>query len=208
MNSVRRSLFLPLLLLALAFGATSAAVAGASPAWKFNGVELMAKSETIMGTASESRLSFAGLTTTCETTEYQATISNSAGTGMGKVNEMPFENCSTNSKYCSVETNVAEGFPWAAKLVTLSESNYIVITGVRVTLVYSGPECVAAGISVVVTGSAGGLYANTSETITFSSSTFSATKTALKALGSGVEWEGVFSAEATGPHLGEALTVS
>jgi hypothetical protein len=36
-------------------------------------------------------------------------------------------------------------------------------------------------------------------------STFKTTKTELKALGTKVEWSGLFSTEATGPHAGEKL---
>ena len=45
-------------------------------------------------------------------------------------------------------------------------------------------------------------------TITFSKATFAATGTKLTAFGEKVEWNAVFGAEAFGPHLGEALTVS
>ena len=59
-----------------------------------------------------------------------------------------------------------------------------------------------------MTGSAGGLYGNVNETITFNSASFTATGTSLKALGSKVELDTVFDVEAFGPHLLDSVTIS
>jgi hypothetical protein len=184
------------LLLVFALGVPFTAAADASPVWRFNGTELTGF-ETIAGSEPEGRLFLPGLTTKCKT-KFQALISNNAGTGRGKVTEWTFENCSTSSAACSVEAN----------LITVSTSNYLVIKGIKILIVFSGKECALGGKKIIVTGSAGGLYTNSQETITFSSSTYPATGTELTALGSAVEWKGVLSTEATGSHHGEALTVS
>jgi len=198
--------FLSVLLLALALSVPLATAAGASPVWRFNGTELTGF-ETIAGSEPGGRLFLPGLTTECET-KFQALISNNAGTGRGKVTEMTFKNCTTSSAACAVELILTEKFPWEANLITVSASNYVVIKGIKVIIVFSGAECALGGKKIIVTGSAGGLYANSTETITFSSSTYPATGTELTALGSPVEWKGVLSTEATGSHHGEALTVS
>ncbi len=209
MRSYRKATFALLIgVLAVTLaGSAIAPAAGASPVWKFEGSELKA-TETIAGNASEGRLFFPGLTIKCQETLYEASISNNVGTGQAKINKMTFNNCSTDSKACTVELNVAEKLPWPAQLTTVGTSNYIVIEGIKVLILLGGKECALGGTKIAVTGSAGGLYTNLSETITFSSSTFPATGTELKALGSTVEWKGVFSTEATGPHHGEKLTIS
>jgi hypothetical protein len=194
------------LLLVFALGVPFTAAADASPVWRFNGTELTGF-ETIAGSEPEGRLFLPGLTTKCKT-KFQALISNNAGTGRGKVTEWTFENCSTSSAACSVEVILTEKFPWEANLITVSTSNYLVIKGIKILIVFSGKECALGGKKIIVTGSAGGLYTNSQETITFSSSTYPATGTELTALGSAVEWKGVLSTEATGSHHGEALTVS
>jgi hypothetical protein len=60
---------------------------------------------------------------------------------------------------------------------------------------------------VTITGTVGGKYDNPTETFTFNAANSKATKTALKALGNSVEWNGAFTTEATGAHGGEALTI-
>jgi hypothetical protein len=86
--------------------------------------------------------------------------------------------------------------------------NYVVLKGVEIGFLYSGEECVLSEVEVVVEGSAGGLYDNATEAITFSNASLTSTGTELTAFGSKVEWNAVFGAAAFGPHLGEALTVS
>lgn len=192
---------------ALLCAAALAAGAGASPAWKFNATELVG-SETTLSHAVQSSLTIPGLTTTCKPTVYGMTISNFAGTGKGSVTEMPLSNCSTSSKFCTVDTIGAEKLPWAAKLTTIAASNYLIVEGFRLSIVYGGELCALNETLVVVTGSAGGLIDNTTESVTFNSASFSATKTALKALGQPVIWTGTFTMLATGAHVGESLTVS
>jgi hypothetical protein len=189
------------------FGRVALAALVISPVWKFEGKELSG-TETIMGGAIESSMTIPGLTTKCENFLYKVKISNSAGTGKGEVTEVPLYNCTTNSKACTVSTINAELLPWPTKLTTISTTPYIIIEGVKVAILYSGAECVLGGTLVTVKGSAGGSINNTTETATFNASTLSASGTELKALGSKIEWNGVFPTEAFEWHRNEALTVS
>jgi hypothetical protein len=184
-----------------------ASSAGATPAWKFEGKSLEG-TETILGGAVESSMTVPGLTTKCENFLYKLTIENASGTGKGKVTELPLYNCTTNSKVCSVGTIGAEALPWSSKLATFSAKNYIVIEGVKVGIYYKGVECVLGETLVTVTGSAGGLVDNPTETATFNSTTLAATGTSLKALGQKIEWNGVFPTEAFEWHREQAISVS
>lgn len=195
------------ILAALLLSATFAAGAGASTAWKFEGKSLEGK-ETVLGGAFESSMTIPGLTTKCENFLYKLTIENVSGAGKGSVTELPLYNCTTSSKYCAVEAIGAENLPWAAQTKEVSPSNYIVIEGVKVSILYAGELCALDETVAIVTGSAGGKIDNTAETATFDASSFSATGTVLKALGSSIEWKGVFPTEAFEWHRNEALTVS
>lgn len=181
--------------------------ASAAPAWKFEEKSLEG-TEVILGGAYESALTVPGLTTKCENFLYKLTIKNEAGTGKGEVTEVPLYNCHTNSSACTVKTITAEKLPWASHLATVSTTNYIIIEGVKVPILYAGKECVLGGTLVTVTGSAGGSIDNVAETATFSSTTLSATKTELKALGQKIEWSGLFPTEAFQWHREQALSVS
>ncbi|HEV7399056.1 MAG TPA: hypothetical protein VGN84_02180 [Solirubrobacterales bacterium] len=192
---------------AMVIGAVFAGSANAAPAWKFNNTSLTG-SETIVGAAFESSMTIPGLTTKCENFLYKLTISNKSGTGEGSLTEVPLYNCTTNSPVCTVDAIAAEKLPWASHLTTVTSSNYIVIEGVKVAILYGGEECVLGETVATVTGTAGGLINNTTETATFNASSFSATKTKLSALGSGIEWNGVFPTEAFEWHREQALTVS
>lgn len=207
MNRNTRSIFLRGFFALLVVSAALAASASASPNWKFEATELTG-SETIMGGAYESSMTVPGLTTKCENFLYKLTIKNEGGTGKGELTEMPLYNCTTDSTACTVKKIGAETLPWPAHLTKVELSNYIVIENAKVGITYSGEECVLKGIAVKVTGTAGGLLDNTNETATFSSSSFKATKTELKALGSAIEWSGVFPTEAFEWHRNQALTVS
>jgi hypothetical protein len=207
MNSSATRMLLRGILAALMLSAVFAASAAAGPAWKFEGKSLEGK-ETILGGAFESSMTIPGLTTKCENFLYQVTIENASGTGKGSVTELPLYNCTTSSKWCAVESIAAESLPWAAQLKTVSTNNYIVIEGVKVAIVYVGELCALDGTLATVTGSAGGKLDNTAETATFDAASFSATSTSLKALGSSIEWKGVFPTEAFEWHRNEALTVS
>jgi hypothetical protein len=116
--------------MALVFSTIFAAGAGASPVWKFNNTALLG-SETILDHDVESGLTVPGLTTTCKPFVYAMTISNPVGTGVGSITEVPFSNCFTNSKFCTVEAIGAGKLPWTAKLTTVSAKNYIVISGIE-----------------------------------------------------------------------------
>lgn len=209
MNRKAISAFLGAALAALAIlSAVFAASAGAAPAWKFEGKSLEG-SETILGAAYESSMTIPGLTTKCENFLYKLTIKNEAGTGKGEVTEVPLYNCATDSPtVCTVKAIAAEALPWPAKLTTVSTSNYIVIEGVKVSILYAGAKCVLGGTKVLVTGAAGGLIDNPTETATFNATTLAATGTVLKAFGQKIEWNGVFPTEAFEWHREQAISVS
>lgn len=207
MNRKSTSLFLRGVLAALALSAVFAASASASPAWKFNGEELKT-TETIVGAAIDSSMTIPGLTTKCENFLYKVAISNSAGVGKGSITELPLYNCTTSSKFCTVKTIAAEALPWAATLKNISSNNYIYIEGVKVGIVYEGGTCSVKGLLVAVKGTAGGLLDNATETATFNKSTFTTTGANLTALGSSIEWQGVFPTEAFEWKREQALTVS
>jgi len=181
--------------------------ASAAPAWKFEAKSLEG-SEVIVGAALESSLTIPGLTTKCENFLYKLSIKNEGGTGKGEVTELPLYNCTTNSEVCAVSKIGAEKLPWPAKLTTVSSNPYIIIEGVKVGILYTGEECAVNEILVTVTGTAGGLISNTSETATFNNSTFATTGTSLKALATKIEWNGVFPTEAFQWHREQALSVS
>ncbi len=194
------------LLVALMLCAAFAASAGAAPAWKFNGKALEGE-ETILGGAEKSGLTMWGFTTSCENFLYEVDISNSGGTGKGNITSLPLFNCYTNST-CTVEAIEAEAFPWPAELKTVSTSNYLVVKGVNVWVLYGGWFCPLWGVWAHVTGTAGGLIDNASESATFGPSSFKATGTGLEALGESVEWNGKFPTEAFELHRGESISVS
>lgn len=194
-------------LAALMLGAGFAGSATAAPAWQLEGSELVG-SETIVGEAVLSSMTVPGVITSCKKMRYEMTISNSAGTGQGELKGLNFKTCFTNSKACTVKSIKAEKLPWTVHLTTVATNDYVVIEGIKIAIVYAGVECALGGVLVAVTGSAGGLYDDTSETFTFNPANFKATGTAIKALGSAIEWNGAFTTEATGAHSGETLTVS
>jgi hypothetical protein len=208
MNRKTKNIIMRGLVSALLASAVFAASAGASPAWKFEGKELVG-TETIVGAAIDSKLTVPGLTTKCANFLYKLKISNASGTGKGEVTELPLYDCTTDSpEVCTVKTITPETFPWASKLTTVAPSNYIVIEGVKVAIAYAGPECALGGLTVKVTGTAGGRVDNPTEIATFDAASFSATKTKLSAFGSSVLWEGVFPTEAFEVHRLEAISVS
>jgi len=194
-------------LAALVISAVFAGSAGAAPVWKFQGSALTG-SETVVGGAEDSAMTVPGLTTDCENFLYDLLISNSAGTGQGEVGEVPLFDCGTNTEVCTVDAIEAEELPWSSKLTTVSAKPYIVIEGIRVSVLYGGEECALSEVLVPVTGSAGGSIDNTTESATFSSTTLSATGTKLKALGQSITWNGVFPTEAFEWHREQALTAS
>jgi hypothetical protein len=207
MNHRSTHTFVGSMLAALLLSAVLAGGASAAPAWKFNGEELKG-SETIVGAALDSSLTIPGLTTKCANFLYKVTIENTSGTGTGSVTELPLYECTTDTTACTVKTITPETFPWPAKLTAVAPNNYIVIEGVKVSIVYAGKECALGGLTVKVTGTAGGRVDNTAETATFDSSSFAATKTELKALSQKILWQGLFPTEAFQWHREQALTIS
>lgn len=190
--------------LALALSATSAASAGASPAWKLEeGLELPVKGETALAYAPEGSMTLPGLTTTCDF-PFGLKIWNTAGTAGGRVDELPLNKCATSGA-CAVEAATAEGLPWALHGTTVKSKNYVVIEGIKIAFLYEGALCPLAETVITVKGSAGGLFNNATHSFTFDSSSFSATKTKVAALGTTVEWQGVFSTVATGANSGLGL---
>jgi hypothetical protein len=194
-------------LAALMLSAVFAAGASAAPAWKFEGKALEGK-ETIVGAAIDSSLTIPGLTTKCENFLYKLTIENVSGTGKGSVTELPLYNCTTNTKNCFVQSIAAEALPWAVQAKLISSTNYIWIEGIKVAILYSGELCALDETLAKVTGTAGGRIDNVAETATFDAASFSATGAVLKALGSTIEWKGVFPTEAFESHRLQALSVS
>jgi hypothetical protein len=178
----------------------------ASAGWRFNGKSLEG-TETIVGTAAESSLTIPGLTTTCKEVAYKMKIFNSSGIGRGEITEISFGGCSTDSAVCVVSEIGAEKLPWPLHLAAVGGSGYVVIEGVKVTILYGEEECPLFETAMTVTGSAAGLFENATSTIRFDPSTFEATKTELKALGGNVKWKGLLTTEATGVHKGEKLEV-
>lgn len=205
-HSRRAAHALLLAALALMLSTAFASSASAAPAWKFNGKALEGE-ETILGAAEKSGLTMWGFTTTCDNFLYEVDIWNKEGTGKGNVTSLPLFNCYTNST-CTVEAIEAEGFPWPSELKTISSTNYLVVKNVDVWILYGGWFCPLWGSWVNVTGTAGGSINNTTESATFSASSFKATGTELKSLGESVEWNGVFPTEAFQWHRGEPISVS
>lgn len=209
MNSRAIRILVSGLLAALVISAVFAVSAGASPAWRFSGVELEGKgTEVTVGFGVESSLTVPIAPVACEHFLYKMTISDSGGTGKGEVTELPLFNCTTTAKECTVEAVAAEKLPWPSHLTTGKGGNYVVIENIRISVLYSGALCPLEGVWITVTGSAGALFENSSEAAVFSAASFTATKTGLKALGSPVQLEGAFPTEAFEWHREEALTVS
>lgn len=192
-----------LILTALCAGASAAA---ASPAWKFNGSSLSG-TELLIGRSTAFTLTIPGLTTKCGHVLFQAKVENSAGTGKGEIIYLPLFECSTSSGFCTVAAISATGLPWPLHLTTVASSNYVVLEKVSIEILYEGEECALGGTVVKVTGTAGGLYSNVNETITFNSASLAATGTSLKALGSKIELNAVFGIEAFGPHLLDSISI-
>lgn len=193
-------------LLTVAALCAGAAPASASPEWKFNGSSLSG-TELLIGRSTNLTMTIPGLTTECGHALFQAKVENSAGTGKGQVIYLPLFECSTNSKFCTVDAIGATGLPWPLHLTTVTSSDYVVLENVSIEILYEGELCALGGTVVKVTGSAGGLYSNVSETITFNSASFTATGTSLKALGSKIELNAVFGIEAFGPHLLDSISI-
>jgi len=209
MNSRSIRTLVSSLLAALAIGAVFAGSASASPAWRFDGVELKSgETELTVGFGVESILTIPSVPVACEHFLYKMKIANSGGTGKGEVTELPLFNCTTSEKECTVEAMEAEKFPWPSKLMAGKTGNYVIIENVKINVLYGGALCPLSEVSVPVTGTAGALFENASEAAVFSPASFKETKTGLKALGSPVELEGSFPTEAFEWHREQSLSVS
>jgi hypothetical protein len=206
MRTKRIKVILGGMLAVLALSSVFAASAGAAPAWKFNGTALTGK-EDILGAAVSSSLTVPGMTTTCEHFLYNMSIENSGGTGKGSITELPLYECHTSTPICTVTAIGANKLPWPTKLVTVSSKNYLVVEGVNVSIVYGGEECALGETEVIVSGTAGGLVDNTTETATFNAASFSATGSKLKVGGTAIEWNGVFPTEGFEWHREQAISV-
>lgn len=206
MGATAKTFVTALGLIVLLLGTAFASSAGAAPAWRFNGTELTG-SEAIVGAATLSSLTIPGLTTTCKKLDYEMTIFNSAGQGRGELKSMGFKTCFTSTEACTVKTIKADKLSWPVHLVTKGSGNYVVIEGIKISIAYAGAECALGETTVAVTGSVAGLYDNTSETFALNGTNSEAAEVELRALGTRIAWNGVFTTEATGIHSGESLTV-
>jgi|ERR1700722_2370396 len=201
----RKGILLLVAVVALTLGA--AATASASPAWKFNGSEL-SSSETLVGAATSSSMTIPGVTTECKHFLYNMKISDSGGKGKGEVTELPLFECTTQTAGCTVASIEAKKLPWPTHLTSAWGNNYLIIENVDVEVVYGGALCAYAGIPITVSGSAGGILENSTETATFDNETMIATGTGLWVGFSWVEWNGVFPSEAFQTHREQSLSVS
>jgi hypothetical protein len=204
---LRKSILLLASVAVLVVSATAAATASASPAWKFNTVELTGK-ETIVGAAISSSLTIPGVTTECKHFLYNMKISNTGGKGTGEITELPLFECTTQTKTCSVASIEAKKLPWPTHLVTVSGKNYLVVEKVEVEIDYSGELCAFSESPVIVKGSAGGVVENSSQTAEFNKTTFTATGTQLKVGATPVEWKGLFPTEGFETHREQTIEVA
>ncbi len=191
--------------MALAIGFTASA--SASPAWKFNGSEL-GSTETLVGAAANSSMTIPGVTTECAHFLYNMKIWDTSGKGKGEVTELPLFECTTKTAGCNVSRIEAKKLPWPTHLTSAWGNNYLIIENVNVEVLYSGSSCVYAGIPMTVSGSAGGIVNNSTESATFDNETMLATGTGLWLGFSWVEWNGFFPSEAFQTHREQSLSVS
>jgi hypothetical protein len=207
MTALRRLIRIPLagvlaFMLAAAFSAANAA---ASPFWEFSGSPLVGQ-ENVLASTTKATFTIPGLTTTCEM-DYDVTIWNVQAVGQGSATSLTFSNCHTDSQSCTVASIQALGLPWVANPAKVSASNHLVIKGVRIDLLYAGEECALAEIPIEITGSAGGLIDNATESVVFNSSSFTATGTKLSGLKTTIQLQGTFALQATGAHSGQSIAV-
>jgi hypothetical protein len=180
--------------------ASVAAANAGAVVWKFEH-KVLGGSESIAGAAVESSLVAPGLKTVCDFS-YGMTISNSNLKATGKMNEVVISNCRTDSKACTVKSSTAQKLPWSVRGTTVGSTNYVVVEGVKFSILYAGEECALGGVLVAFNGSAGGEYDNLAGTFTFSKASFLATGAAIEGL---TEWNATFTTEALGPHKGQLL---
>jgi hypothetical protein len=205
---ISRSIVLLASLASVALSAVSTSAASAGPLWRFNGNELVGQ-EKVKGTAVDGSLTVPGVTTTCARTALTMKISNTGGAGQGEVTKLPLSECHTpEGSACTVESIAAEKLPWPAHTTTVLGKSYVIIESVRIGITYGGVLCALSGAPVVVAGTAGGLFENTTSTLTFNDTTFKATSTSLKVGATAIDWDALFPLQATGVHSAEALGLS
>lgn len=180
--------------------ASVAAANAGAVVWKFEH-KALGGSESIAGAAVESSLTAPGLKTVCDFS-YGMTISNSNLKATGKMNEVVISNCHTDSKACTVKSSTAQKLPWSVRGATVGSTSYVIVEGIKFSILYAGEECALGGTLVAFSGSAGGEYDNTAGTFTFNKASFLATGTAIEGL---TEWNAAFTTEALGPHKEQLL---
>lgn len=113
-------------------------------------------------------------------------VFNQASAAQGEMTEVAPDECATDTT-CAIESFEVEGLPWKLHGVTVEVekklANYIVIEGIKITIVYVGEECVLDEVPVTYAGSAGAKYDNTSGTFTLSAANSKATGGELLTLG-------------------------
>jgi hypothetical protein len=185
--------------------AATASAASANPAWEFNGTALTG-TEAVLGISISSTLSVPGAPVTCGHLQLFMKISNAVAPGQGEVTKLlPYECTATAS--CTVQSIAAEKLPWPAHTKTITGKSYVIIEKVQIGIEFGGETCPLAEALIVIKGTAGGLFENTTSTLTFNKASFEATSTSLKTGATNTQWTGIFPMEALGVHSGEALEV-
>lgn len=186
--------------------ALSPGAAHAASQWRFDGVELEGQEavagDAVLGTFTVPAI---GTSVVCKKTHYAMDISNKGTSGQASMNSLSFSTCTATSP-CTVEEIEAEAFPWPALVKTVGGKPYFVVKGFKLQILFGGVGCPLDETFMPITGTAGALYDNPTETLAFSPANFAATGSKLVAFGSEVEWPATFTTEAEF-HEGEALTV-
>src|SRR3954453_4474728 len=163
--------FLGTAFIALELFAIFAANASAGPYWAFNGTTLSG-TETVAGEATQSSLTFPGLTTKCTIAPYEMEIWNTGTNGIVELTSLSFNGCATDSASCTVTSVTINALPWPLHLTKVATDNYVILEHVNVTILYAGEECALAETPIPVTGTAGGSFDNVTSEATFNSTTF------------------------------------
>jgi hypothetical protein len=191
---------------ALALALLAGSSAEAKSFWQFDG-ETLSGSEKVIGDAVLGGFSFPGMTTTCKKMHYAMTIYNGAEVGQAELKSLSLTTCVGDEEDCFVESSEAQNLPWPGHLETDEGSPYLVFAGIEVALLYGDENCVIGEFPFSMTGSAGALFENATESFSFDAASANATATKLKAGGAAAVLEAGFTTEATGVHEGEALSV-
>lgn len=200
----KRAFGIPLAGLAVALIVSSAIAssASASPVWRFEGQPLVG-TETVTAEAAESSLELKGLTTTCGATA-EITISNSGGEGVATVNDVDLSGCFTDG-VCTIEEATVKGLPWSAGTTTFGSKSFVVTDDFDMRFLYGNELCAIEGWTLAYTGTAAGVFDNSSSTLEFDATTGSNITTIGKTKAT---YDAEFDVEATGGHAGQTLTLS